>query len=173
MQLNGMGTIAGINSADWPNWRNQFRTMLAANAWKNQIRIEFNEMWNSVEIDEQKPDLMLATNDVYNAYEAIMQAQYKHEPSYMKQSSAQSAYESIMYKTAELVRDVNANFSATGERCYALNTDTWSFWQHKDAQYKPEPARIPVNQAAVVIPFFAMNNLICEARRLNGVMYDV
>lgn len=172
LTLNGMGTVGGIPSADWPNWRNQHKIMAAANAWKNQIRVEFNEMWTKVEIDEQKPNLLLGTNDVFNAYEAIMQAQYRQDPSYMKRETAESSFESIMYKSAEFVRDQNANFAADGERCYFLNMDTWTFWQHKDAQYKPEPARIPVNQDAVVIPFFGMQNLMTDTRRLNGVMYD-
>ncbi|TIU05575.1 MAG: phage major capsid protein, partial [Mesorhizobium sp.] len=44
--------------------------------------------------------------------------------------------------------------------------------QHKEAQWTQDDEKKPVNQDAVVIPFYWMGNLVCSNRSLQGVIFD-
>jgi len=44
--------------------------------------------------------------------------------------------------------------------------------QHKEAQWTQDDEKAPINQDAVVIPYYWMGNLVCTNRHLQGVMID-
>ncbi|MCP2134595.1 hypothetical protein J2S28_001647 [Rhizobium sp. SLBN-94] len=169
VQSNGQGTVGGIDSAIFPFWRNKFREIPGSNAYtKDTMKGEFNALWLSLVRGADKPDLLVLSHDFYSVYEAGEQQLQR----YMDADLANSGFAGLKYKTADVIFDDNANFTTTAEKGYFLNTDYIYVNQHKDAQWTQDDEKKPVNQDAVVLPFYWMGNLVTSNRSLQGVLID-
>lgn len=169
IQSNGQGTVGGIDSAIFPFWRNKFREIPGSNAYtKDTMKGEFNALWLSLVRGADKPDLLVLSHDFYSVYEAGEQQLQR----YMDADLANSGFAGLKYKTADVIFDDNANFTTTAEKGYFLNTDYIYVNQHKDAQWTQDDEKKPVNQDAVVLPFYWMGNLVTSNRSLQGVLLD-
>jgi len=169
VQTNGQGTVGGINSATWTFWRNKFREITGTDAYtKDTIVQEFNKLWLPLNRGADKPDLIVLSHDFYSVYEASQQQLQR----YMDADMAQSGFIGLKYKTADVIFDDNTNFTTTAEKGYFLNTDYLYVGQHKEAQWSQDDEKRPINQDAIVIPYYWMGNLICSNRALQGVLID-
>lgn len=169
IQSNGQGTVGGIDSSIFPFWRNKFREIPGSNAYtKDTIKGEFNALWLSLVRGADKPDLLVLSHDFYSVYEAGEQQLQR----YMDADLANAGFVGLKYKTADVIFDDNANFTTTAEKGYFLNTDYIYVNQHKDAQWTQDDEKKPVNQDAVVLPFYWMGNLVTSNRSLQGVLLD-
>ena len=168
IQADGQGTVGGINSANFANWRNQFKEMETTNSWQTAVRKEFNALYIKCCLNTDKVDLIMASHDVYNAYEATLQEQIR----YMDKSAANGGHETVRYKTAEVVFDTNTNFAASAERAYFLTTKNMALVEHPQAKWEKEAARKPVNADGIIIPFYWMGNLTMKSRRTMGLLKD-
>ncbi|MER8567628.1 phage major capsid protein [Mesorhizobium sp. M0924] len=175
LQTNGQGTVGGIDSATWTFWRNKFleatgtnlaATPSAANAIS--FKADMNRLWLSLTRGVDKPDLITFSHDFYSLYE-IGEQQLQR---YMDADMAQSGFIGLKYKTADVIFDDNTNFTTTAEKGYFINSDYLYVDQHKEAQWTQDDEKKPVNQDAVVIPFYWMGNLVCSNRSLQGVLFD-
>ena len=77
----------------------------------------------------------------------------------------------MKYKLADVVYDSAASGISSG-RMYMLNTDYLKFVAHEDANFTIMPELQAVNQDAMVTPILLQANLVCNARFLQGVIYD-
>jgi hypothetical protein len=127
-----------------------------------------NTLWLSCVRGNDKPDLIIASNDTYSAYEESLQDNQR----YMDSRSASAGFEMLKYKTADVMFDSNSNFSTTGELMYFLNTDYLYLVQHPDAQWTQDEDKRPTNQDAVLIPLYWMGQLIVTNRARQGRLYD-
>lgn len=169
IQNNGQGTVGGINSATYTFWRNKFREMTGTGTWSStSIQGEMNGIWLSLNRGAEKPDLVVASHDIYSAYEASLQAQQRWSSS----DKASAGFDSLKYKSADIIFDDNTNFGTTAEKAYFLNTKYLYLIQHSEAQWTQDDEKAPVNQDAVVIPMYWMGNLVCSNRSLQGVLID-
>jgi hypothetical protein len=169
IQTNGQGTVGGINSATFSFWRNKFREIAGTNAYTSAtIKGEFNALWLTLVRGADKPDLIVLSQDFYSTYEAGEQQLQR----YMDADMANSGFIGLKYKTADVIFDDNTNFTTTAEKGYFLNTDYLYVNQHKDAQWTQDDEKKPVNQDAVVLPFYWMGNLVSSNRSLQGVLLD-
>lgn len=176
IQTNGQGTVGGINSATWTFWRNKFLEMTGTNlaatpnaANAASMKADMNRLWLQLNRGADKPDLIVLSHDLYTLYETGEQQLQR----YMDADMAQSGFVGLKYKTADVIFDDNTNFTTTAERGYFLNTDYLYINQHKEAQWTQDDEKRPVNQDAVVIPYYWMGNLVCSNRSLQGVLIDV
>ena len=176
IQTAGTGTVGGINSSTWTFWRNKFREMtgtdLAAtpNATNAaSMKADMGRLWLSLNRGADKPDLIILSHDLYTLYETGEQQLQR----YMDADMAQSGFVGLKYKTADVIFDDNTNFSTTAERGYFLNTDYLYINQHREAQWTQDDEKRPVNQDAVVVPFYWMGNLVTSNRSLQGILFDV
>ena len=175
IQTDGQGTVGGINSATYTFWRNQFMEMTGTNlaatpnaANAASLKSDMNNMWLSLNRGADKPDLILASHDLYSLYETGEQQLQRYHDA----DEAQAGFGALKYKSAKIIFDDNVNFSTTSEKMYFLNTDFLYLVQHKDAQWSQENEKKPVNQDAVVVPIFWMGNMIVTNRDLQGVLFD-
>ena len=169
IQNNGQGTVGGINSATYTFWRNKFREMAGTGTWSSStIQSEMNGIWLSLNRGADKPDLIVASHDIYSAYEASLQAQQRWSSS----DKAAAGFDSLKYKSADIIFDDNTNFGTTAEKAYFLNTKYLYLIQHSEAQWTQDDEKAPINQDAVVIPMYWMGNLVCSNRGLQGVLID-
>ena len=169
IQTNGQGTVGGINSANYTNWRNQFKEMAGTDTWSSSTILgEMNALWLNCVFGQEMPDLIVASHDIYAAYEAALQQNQR----YMDASSAAAGFETLKYKSASIIFDTNTNFGTTAERAYFLNTKYLFLVQHSEAQWTQDDEKKPLNQDAVVIPMYWMGNLCCTNRRRQGILID-
>jgi len=169
IQTNGQGTVGGIDSATWAFWRNKFREIAGSNAYtKDTFKGEMNALWLPLNRGADKPDLIVLSHDFYSVYESGEQQLQR----YMDEKKAQAGFVGLKYKTADVIFDDNANFTTTAEKGYFLNTDYLYVAQHKEAKWSQDEEKKPVNQDAVVIPYYWMGNMVCSNRSLQGVLLD-
>jgi hypothetical protein len=175
IQTAGQGTVGGINAATWTFWRNKFKeatgtnsaaTPTAANA--AAFTADMGSLWLPLNRGADKPDLIIFSQDFYTLYETGQQQLQR----YMDADMAQSGFIGLKYKTADVMFDDNTNFTTTAEKGYFLNTDYLYINQHREAQWTQDDEKRPINQDAVVIPYYWMGNLVCSNRALQGVIFD-
>lgn len=169
IQSNGQGTVGGLDSATWTFWRNKFREIAGTGTYtKDTILGEMNAIWMALTRGADKPDLVVLSHDFFSVYEASQQQFQRYQDADM----AKAGFESYKYKTADVIFDDNANFATNAEKGYFLNTDYLYIFQHKDAQWSQDEEKKPINQDAIVIPYYWMGNAACSNRSLQGVLLD-
>jgi hypothetical protein len=167
--------VGGINAANWPFWRNQFRELVGTNtaatpsvANSAAMVADMNRLWLATVRGKDKPDLIVMTHDFYALYELGLQDKQR----YADATLGDAGFETLKYKTAAVVFDDNANFGTTAERGYFLNTDYLYLVQHSEAQWTADEEKKPVNQDAIVVPMYWMGNMVTTNRALQGILFD-
>jgi hypothetical protein len=169
VQNAGTGTVGGINSSTYPFWQNQVVEMAGTGTWsKSTTKGEMNKLWLKCVRGKDKPDLIVASHDIYSAYEESLQDLQR----YADARSAAAGFESLKYKTANVIFDDNTNFGTTAETAFFLNTDFLYLVQHPEAQWTQDDEKKPLNQDAVVVPMYWMGQLVCTNRALQGKLID-
>jgi hypothetical protein len=163
---DGTGTVGGIVSGTYTVWKNKFTETGTPSA--TTIIGDMNLLWLQCVRGTDKPDLIVSSHDFYNYYESALQANQR----YASSESASAGFESLKYKTANIIFDDNTNFGTTTEQMYYLNTDYLYLVQHRDAQWSQEERKTPINQDAVVIPLYWMGQLVCTNRGVQGSLFD-
>ena len=181
IQNNGQGVVGGINSTNWPFWRNQVQSMgnaltpgnaqSAANpteAAGRAVVAGLNLIWPRLQFGTTDPELILMSNDMYNALEA------KTEPvrRYAREDTAKQGFLSMVYKDTQILRDENTNFASNAEKAYILNMRYMYLQYHNKANWSPDKVKRPDNQDLIILPYYWMGNLICTNRRQQGVLLD-
>lgn len=176
IQTNGQGTVGGIDSTTWPMWRNRFREMTGTNlaasptvANSASLKNDMNLLWMDLNRGADKPDLIVASHDVYALYEV---GEQEHQR-YASGDLANSGFQSMKYKGIDMVFDSNTNFATNAERMYFLNTNYLYIEQHAEAKWTPDEEKRPVNQDAVVVPIYWMGNLVVTRRAAQGILFDI
>jgi len=171
----GTGTVGGINASTFSFWQNQFKEMTgtdlaaspsAANA--ASMKADMNALWLACVRGNDNPDLIVMTHDFYALYETGEQQLQR----YADGELAKAGFETIKYKSANVVFDDNTNFGTTDELAYFLNTDYLYLVQHKEAQWTTDEEKKPVNQDAVVVPMYWMGNMVVTNRARQGILFD-
>lgn len=166
---DGTGTVGGINSATDTFWANQFYENPGTGFATTSVGASFNTMWLRCVRGNDKPDLVVCSNDLYSIYEASLQSNQR----YMSADKASLGFNELMYKTAQVIFDSNTNFGTTAEIGYFLNTKYLYVVEHSEAKWTQDDDKVPVNQDAVVIPIYWMGNMVCTNRSLQGKLIDV
>lgn len=171
---DGTGTVGGINSSTYSWWANQFQEIAGTNAYTGTTELPtnivsgMNKLWVKCVRGRDKPDLIVLTQDFYIGYEGSLQNFQRYADS----KSAAAGFESLKFKTADVIFDDNSNFSTTGEIGYFLNTDYLFLVEHPEARWTQDDDKIPVNQDAVIVPIYWMGQLVCSNRARQGRLLD-
>ena len=173
---DGTGTVGGITAgAAQPWWQNQFKEATGTNtaaapsaANAAQFKGDMNALWLTTVRGNDKPDIIVFTHDFYALYELGEQQLQR----YADGELAKAGFETIKYKSADVIFDDNTNFGTTAEKGYFINCDYLYLVQHAQAQWTADEEKKPVNQDAVVIPMYWMGNMCVTNRDLQGVIFD-
>lgn len=175
IQTDGEGTVGGIASATYTFWKNKFREMTGTNlaATPNvanavSMKGDMNQLWLGLNRGADKPDLIVMSHDFYSLFEVGEQDKQR----YGNEDLAKAGFSTLKYKGVDVVFDDNTNFGTTSEKAYFLNTDYLYLVQHREAAWSSDGEKKPVNQDAVVIPYYWMGNMVCTNRALQGVLFD-
>lgn len=171
---DGTGTVGGINASTYTFWANQFVEVPGTNAPTGTTALPtnivngMNQLWLKTTRGGDKTDMIVFTHDFYVGYEASLQ-QFQR---YTSSDQASAGFESLKFKSADVIFDDNSNFSTTGETGFFLNTDYLFVVEHPEARWTQDDDKIPINQDAVVVPIYWMGNLIVSNRKLQGRLID-
>ena len=154
------GTVGGIDQVANTFWRNQFT---AATAFTSATaRGLMNTRWLSCVRDTDKPDLIMAAANMYTPYEESLQENVRYTSTKM----ADAGFESIKYKTADVVYDDVCPTS----RMYFVNTDYMELCTPSDQRFTVGKNRTVTNAFYDVIPILFAGALTCQNRSLQGVI---
>lgn len=167
----GTGTVGGIDSSSWAFWQNAVQSAAAPlqgggaiTPSATTIESLMLPLWLNQVRGDDKPDLIVASNDYFTFYENS-QVSIKR---YTNTSEADGGFTTMKYKNADVVFDGGSGISAA--HMYFLNTDYLELVVHKDANLSVQDQMQPYNQDAAVIPILWMGNMVCSNRRLQGVL---
>lgn len=166
----GTGQVGGIDSSTYTFWKNKVQSAAAPLQGGGAITPGSTTMeslwlplWLALTRGDDKPDLIVCSNDYYQFYEAS-QVSIKR---YTTSDEAQGGFISLKYKTADVIFDGGSGIPDS--HAYFLNTDYLKLAVHKDANLTELEDARPINQDASVVPILWMGNLIVTNRGLQGV----
>lgn len=177
---DGTGTVGGIVAGTYTFWKNKFQEVAGGDVAVDgaasgtaltyaNLRAGMNSLWLATNRGNDKPNLIVASHDMYSLYESGLQDLQRYADSKM----ASAGFEALKYKSASVIFDDNTNFGTTAEKMYFLNTKYIYMMEHPDARWTEDDEKTPVNQDAVVIPIYWMGQMVCSNRSLQGVLFDV
>lgn len=167
----GTGTIGGIDSSTFTFWKNVVQSAAsplqggaAITPSSTTIESLMLPLWMELTRGDDKPDLIVSSNDYFIFYEQS-QAALKR---YTSSEEAQGGFLELKYKTADVVFDGGSGIPDAHQ--YFLNTDYLYKVVHPEADMTEMSQMQAVNQDAVVIPILWMGNLVVSNRSLQGVL---
>ena len=164
----GTGTVGDINSSTFTFWQNQFLEYSGTPGTAN-IGTMMNQLWMPCVRGNDKPDIIVLSQDYYSFYEGSLQSNQR----YMKADSASLGFDELQYKSAAVIFDDNSNFGTTAAVGYFLNTKYLYLVQHSEAQWTQDDEKKPVNQDAVVVPLFWMGQFVVTNRNVQGKLVNL
>jgi hypothetical protein len=153
------GTVGGINQVNETWWRNQYQAAQAITS--ANIRSVMNIQWLSQVRGTDKPDLILADDDMFNHYESSLQENIR----YTTAKSADAGFEHIRYKSADVVFDDNC----PDKHMYFLNCDYLTLRCDPSQKFSVGKPRQVTNAFYEVIPVQFSGALTTSNRSLQGV----
>ncbi len=170
----GTGTVGGINSTTFTFWKSILQSAAAPLQGGGAIvpgattmLSLMNPLWYELTRGNDKPDLIVSSNDYFGFYEAGLQANQR----FMDEDMAAAGFSSLMYKTSPIVHDGGGKGGGVPTaHMYFINTNYLKWVVHRDADMEQLGRRESVNQDAVVIPIILQGNLTCSNRSLQGLI---
>lgn len=168
---NGLGTVGGIDSANWNFWQNQVQSAAAplnggAGVTMSATTIQslMLGLWLACLRGNDMPDLLVADANYYTFYEESLIEKAR----YVDPTDVQGGLMALRYKTAKVMYDGNSGILPN--RMYFLNTNYIELIAHSDANLTEVEDQRPYNQDGVVIPILWMGNMTASNRARQGVM---
>lgn len=167
----GIGTVGGINAANFPFWQNIVQS--AASPLQGGGAVTFSPatiesmmlaLWMKLTRGMDSPDMIVFSDDLFGMYEQS-QTSLKR---YTSDENGKGGMTSMKYKTADVFFDSSGGIPT--QHGYFINTDYLEMVAHTDANMTVMDQLRSVNQDAVVIPVLFQGNLVCSARFLQGVI---
>lgn len=166
---SGVGTVGSINASTYTWWGNQFQEMSGSNTYAD-IKNDMMKLWLKTVRGNDKPNLIVSTNDLWAAYWNSLTALQRYNDN---TSEANAGFDSIKFQNTDVIHDLEAtNFTSTGEKMYFINTDYLELVVHRDANWTTLDDKMSVNQDAVVIPVIWQGQLCVSNRAVQGVLID-
>jgi hypothetical protein len=168
----GLGTVGGINAANFPFWQNIVQSAAAPLQGGGAITVSATTieslmlpLWIKLTRGADMPDMIVMSDDYFTYYEQS-QTSLKR---YTADQNGQGGMISMKYKNADVFFDSSGGIP--GAHAYFINTEYLDFVAHQDANMTMMDELKSVNQDAVVVPVLFQGNLVCSARFLQGVIH--
>ena len=166
------GTVGGIDRSTTIGafWRNKVFSALTNGgtaATAANIQSYMNRLYIQLVRGTDKPDLIVADNNLYRLYLESLQPNQRFTSSDM----ADSGFESLKYMGADVVLDGGYGGGSPVNNMFFLNTDYIYFRPHQDRNFAPMGGdREAVNQDAMVRLMGFMGNMTLANGFLQGVL---
>lgn len=166
------GVVGGIDAATWSFWRNvAFNATTDGGAAVSTANIQsyMNSVWVQLVRNTDKPDLIVADNEMWRLYLESLQAIQR----ITQVTEASAGFQSLKYMTADVVLDGGFGGAAPAKHMYFINSDYLFYRPSRDRNMEvQEGDRVPVNQDAIVKMVMFAGNMTTSNRFLQGVLWD-
>jgi len=165
------GTVGGINRATSGNefWRN-YALNASAPLTNATIYDAMNKVFLACSRGIDKPDLIVASDDMYSIFEASLIPEQRFTNSKM----ADAGFQNLKFKGTDVIYDGGMKGACPAKHMYFLNTDYLRLRPHKDRNFKliGDKERMAINQDAVYKIIGWAGNLTMNNAQLQGVLVD-
>lgn len=163
-------TVGGISGTDWAFWKNIVQSAAAplqgggAATIATDIEKLMAYLFLTLTRNNDRPDLIIASNDYYTYFETLQVAQKR----YVDADSANGGFLALQFHNVPVIFDGVSGMPSA--HMYFLNTNYIELVVHSDANLTVMDEAKPYNQDGVVVPIIWMGNLVCSNRSLQGVV---
>jgi len=164
------GTVRGINRATSGNefWRNKAMTASAA-LTSETIRPLMDKMFLALSRGTDKPDIIVASDDMYSLYEQSLTPLQRFSDAKL----ADAGFQTLKYKGVDVIYDGGQGGKCPDKHMYFLNTDYIYLRPHKDRNMKVIGGdRMAINQDALYRIIGWAGNMTMSNAKLQGVLID-
>lgn len=161
--IGNTGTLAGIDRSAHSWWQANVATKPGTETWggtADTMHKAMTNMFYNCSQGNQKPDLIVTTQNIYELYENSLTPQRR----YTKNDIADAGFISVEFKNTPLVYD---EYAPQGEMIF-LNTEFLEFVVHTQANFTPTPMLKPFNQDVFGNHILLMGNLTLSQARRQG-----
>jgi hypothetical protein len=162
------GTVGGIDAATASNafWRN-FAENGTTTITSTNVQARMNNAYANIVRGNDKPDLIIADNIMYNVFLGSLQTIQR----ITSEDMATSGFTAIKYQNSDVVLDGGIGGNCPTRTMYFLNTNYLFFRPHRDRNMVPiGDDRFSVNQDAMVKLIGFAGNMTVSNRSLQGVL---
>lgn len=168
---DGTGSAGGIDAGTYSFWANQFYECPTAPS-ASTMKTHMQTLWMDCVRGVDKPNLIVLTRDFYGFYWDGLTDYQRYGNTEQSTAGAGFSQSDLKFNTASVFFDSNANFSATGETGYFLNTKYLRLKAYEGANWTQLDKKESVDQDASVRPIIWMGNLCMSNRSLQGTLID-
>ncbi len=157
-------SVGGIDPATYTWWASDIDSSTTTLTVKTM-----SKAYNDVSVGNDRPNLLLGTQAVYEKYEALIQANQR----FVDVNAADAGFESLMFKGAPILFDSYVTGTGTADYLYFLNTKYLQLVGHTERWFYNTPFKQPENQDVRVAQILCYGNLVCTNRKRQGVMTTI
>lgn len=173
--MNTDRVLGGIDSTTYTWWDAQVKDAGSSVTYANMldsgnaayIQKVMREMYGQCSVDNDKPDLIVTTQIIFDAYEETLSAQKRFGAS--SESLADAGFTNLLYRGTPVVVDDHC----PAGQMYFLNTKYLKFRHHGSRNFAFQGFTKPVNQDASVAHILWLGALTCSNPRMLGKVFDL
>ena len=162
---NGKGTVGGLSTSTYANWKNQFEVLPEVHTLA-QLRAAMGSLYRKCKVGADAPDLILVGDKLYGEIEAGMVANERYIRTEKAQKMADSGFECLSYKGAVIIYDENC----PEDHIYFINTKAIGFYLHPSDMFTIGKVEKKYGGMQYNFPLSTTCALVCKNRKLNGVL---
>lgn len=158
---NGAGTVGGISTSSYANWKNQYETLSETHTGSD-LQKAMSKLYRKCTRGKSAPDLIVTNPDLYGEFESALTAQQR----FTSAKLADAGFEALKFHGADVIFDENC----PANRMYFLNTEAIAFNFHRDEMFRVGKMEKQFGQEKYAWPVIAMCNFSVRSRRDLGVL---
>lgn len=160
--VDSAGTVGGLSATTFTWWAS---TETASGSFATQGINDMRTIYNTLSLGNDKPDLIVTTQTVFEYYEKALQPQER----FTSNSVADAGFMNLTFKNTPIVFDRDCNSGVM----YFLNSKYLNFVVHKDADMATSPFVEPENQDVTTSKVIWQGNLTTNNRRRLGKLTGI
>lgn len=158
------GTVGGIDRASNEFWRNHAKTSAVT---AENIYATMNEVYMACSRGSDRPDIIVADDELYATYEASLVPQQR----FTNAKLAEAGFTNLKFKGADVIYDGGIGGACPAGHMYFLNTEYLRLRPHKERNFKLIGGeRMAINQDAIYKIIGWAGNLTMSNAQLQGVL---
>ena len=158
------GTVGGIDRASHEFWRNVAKTSTVT---AENIYAAMNEVYMACSRGSDRPDIIVADDELYATYEASLVPQQR----FTNAKLAEAGFTNLKFKGADVIYDGGLGGACPAGHMYFLNTEYLRLRPHKERNFKLIGGeRMAINQDAIYKIIGWAGNLTMSNAQLQGVL---
>ena len=160
------GTVGGIDRAAHEFWRNKAKTSTIT---AENIYAAMNEVYMACSRGSDRPDIIVADDELYATYEASLVPQQR----FTNAKLAEAGFTNLKFKGADVIYDGGVGGKCPAGHMYFLNTEYLRLRPHKERNFKLIGGeRMAINQDAIYKIIGWAGNLTMSNAELQGVLIN-